>query len=62
MSKDKKERVRFGQEFCNRFNITDSELFYEQDDKKAHRMASERYEDLYIQMFVDSLIDSESKN
>lgn len=58
MSKDKKERVRFGQEFCNRYNITDSELFYEQDDEKAHKMACERYEDLYVQVFVDSLVEN----
>lgn len=27
---------RTGQHFCNYFNITDQELFYETDRKKAH--------------------------
>lgn len=51
----KKKRVRFGQEFCNRFGITDSELFYEEDDKKAHKLACERYEDQYTELFVEGL-------
>jgi hypothetical protein len=31
----KNRDVRFGQAFCNEFNITDPELFHEWDDAKA---------------------------
>lgn len=29
------EGQRFGQAFCNAFNITDSELYYEEDENTA---------------------------
>ena len=30
--------VRFGQAFCNEFNITDDKLFFETDDTKAGQL------------------------
>ena len=29
---------RFGQAFCNKYNITDNELYYEKNEKKAERI------------------------
>jgi len=34
---------RFGQAFCNRFNVTDSDLFNERDADKAARKIEEKY-------------------
>ena len=40
----KETTERLGQSFCNYFNITDSELFYENNDTKAIDCIIEVYE------------------
>ena len=34
---------RYGQAFCNKFEITDSTLFYEADTKKASQLIKTNY-------------------
>ena len=34
---------RFGQTFCNKFNITDSELYYCEDNSKSLDLIFEKY-------------------
>lgn len=37
--------IRFGQAFCNEYNVTDPEIFYCKDSKKARRLIVEKYID-----------------
>lgn len=37
--------LRFGQAFCNQYNITDQTLFYESDARKAFAHIIEEYVD-----------------
>lgn len=39
---DNSDNVRYGQAFCNFFNITDAELFYA-DEEKAMEIICEKY-------------------
>ena len=39
----KKSPLRFGQAFCNKFNIKDNELFYTQDIDRAREIIYKRY-------------------
>ena len=41
--KYKQRDLRYGQSFCNHFNITDPELFYEVEYDKAAEIVRERY-------------------
>lgn len=41
--KRKQELLRFGQAFCNEFNVTDSTLFYEESSIKSRVMIFEKY-------------------
>ena len=40
--------LRWGQAFCNFFNLTDSELFYCDDRVKAERLACQNWYQLYM--------------
>jgi hypothetical protein len=37
------QTIRFGQSFCNKFNLTDPELFYETCSVRSRIMVFEKY-------------------
>lgn len=43
-----KHKLRFGQLFCNTFNVTDSELFYNTNIKECIDIIMDKYLDLEL--------------
>lgn len=53
------KELRFGQYFCNTFNITNPALFYEQDYEKAIGIIMDDYLDLEIDYSTPQATDYE---
>lgn len=44
-NKDRLKGIRFGQYWCNKYNVTDNILFYMVDDRKAKQYIEEELDD-----------------